>query len=83
MPLVKDKVKHLICLGIDNTKLIDSFHNIVGSIEEAGSAEEAVRKAMKAATPGDVVLLHRHVQVSTCSKTLRIGARNLKRLSEN
>ncbi|HQN55974.1 MAG TPA: UDP-N-acetylmuramoyl-L-alanine--D-glutamate ligase, partial [Saprospiraceae bacterium] len=57
MPLVKDKVKHLICLGIDNTKLIDSFHNIVGSIEEAGSAEEAVRKAMKAATPGDVVLL--------------------------
>ncbi len=57
MPLVKEKVKHLICLGVDNTKLINSFGDIVEGIEEAASAEEAVRKAMKAASPGDVVLL--------------------------
>lgn len=55
--LVQEKVKHLVCLGVDNTKLIDSFDQLIEGIEEASSAEEAVDKAMKAATSGDVVLL--------------------------
>lgn len=55
--LVKTKVKHLICLGLDNTKLIEAFGTEVEVLEEAGSATEAVQKAMKAAASGDVVLL--------------------------
>ncbi len=57
MPLVKDKVKHLVCLGLDNAKLRHSFNGIVNGIEEASSAEEAVNKALQAASKGDVVLL--------------------------
>ena len=55
--LVKTRVKHLICLGVDNQKLIETFGQALEGIEEAGSAKEAVQKAMKAAASGDVVLL--------------------------
>ncbi|MCO6460212.1 MAG: UDP-N-acetylmuramoyl-L-alanine--D-glutamate ligase [Saprospiraceae bacterium] len=56
-PLVSSKVKHLVCLGLDNAKLLNSFGDVVDGIEEARSAEEAVKKALEAATSGDVVLL--------------------------
>lgn len=51
------KVKALICLGVDNRKLHESFSGIVPEITDASSAEEAVKKAYGMAENGDVVLL--------------------------
>ncbi len=56
-PLVKEKVKALVCLGLDNRKLVESFKGIIPVIEEARSMEEAVKKAYKLAERGDTVLL--------------------------
>ena len=57
--LVRDKVKALVCLGVDNAKLHASFGPILGEakIKDAGSAEEAVKIASEFAADGDVVLL--------------------------
>ena len=57
--LVREKVKAIVCLGVDNAKIHAAFESMVGSdrITDALSAEEAVRKASKFAEPGDVVLL--------------------------
>ena len=57
--LVREKVKAIVCLGVDNAKIHAAFEEMVGSdhITDALSAEEAVRKASKFAAPGDVVLL--------------------------
>ncbi len=57
MPLVREKVKALVCLGLDNEKLKTSFGGILSKIEEASTAEEAVEKSMRLAEAGDVVLL--------------------------
>ncbi len=55
--LVSRKVKALICLGKDNSKLLQTFSGRVECIREAQSMEEAVRKAAREANPGDIVLL--------------------------
>lgn len=57
--LVKDKVKAIVCLGVDNTKIHNAFESIVGkeNITDTLSADEAVKAAAKYATDGDVVLL--------------------------
>ncbi len=55
--LVKAKVKAIICLGKDNSNLINAFVKTVKHIKEASSAAEAVSKAYDFASPGDVVLL--------------------------
>lgn len=55
--LVKEKVKILICMGIDNEKLHNSFGDKVEKIVDANSAEEAVKAAYEYATDGDTVLL--------------------------
>ncbi len=57
MTFVHEKVKAIICLGIDNTKIINAFSPIVDIIVEASSMEEAVKLASKAAEEGDTVLL--------------------------
>lgn len=57
MELVKDKVKAIICLGKDNSKIIDAFKEEIQIIEEAGTANEAVRKAYEIGQSGDAVLL--------------------------
>lgn len=54
---VKEKVKALICLGVDNKKLKDYFSGIVPVIMETQSVKELVRMALKASEEGDVVLL--------------------------
>ena len=58
-PLVKDKVKAIVCLGVDNRKIHEAFEGIVGSenMVDTLSAEEAVRECSRRAVPGDVVLL--------------------------
>jgi UDP-N-acetylmuramoylalanine--D-glutamate ligase len=59
--LIKDevqrKVKALICLGKDNSKLKKFFTGVVPVIRETQSVQELVRMAMKEAVAGDVVLL--------------------------
>ncbi|WP_196890703.1 UDP-N-acetylmuramoyl-L-alanine--D-glutamate ligase [Aureivirga marina] len=57
MPLVREKVKAIICLGVENQKIISTFENVIKTIEEANSAEEAVQKAYRIAEKGDTVLL--------------------------
>ena len=57
--LVRDKVKAIVCLGVDNSKIRSAFEEIVGADKfvETRSAEDAVKEADKFAEPGDVVLL--------------------------
>ncbi len=55
--LVKERVKAIVCLGVDNKKIIAAFKDIVPSIVETQSAKEAVTASFKLATKGDVVLL--------------------------
>ena len=55
--LVQEKVKALICLGKDNTKLITSFENIVPVVKTTDDLLKAVRWAKELANPGDTVLL--------------------------
>ena len=57
--VVKSKVKAIVCLGVDNSKIHAAYEGIVGAgnIVDTLSAEEAVKAAAKMAEAGDVVLL--------------------------
>ncbi len=57
MPLVREKVKAIICLGIDNTKIVDYFDDVVDLMIETTSIVEAVKIAQRIAESGDTVLL--------------------------
>ena len=57
MDLVENKVKAIICMGIDNSKIHEAFSTQIKIIEDTQSAEEAVNVATKYAKSGDVVLL--------------------------
>ena len=56
-PFVNEKVKAIICLGIDNAKLMENFGNMVDVIIETQFMSEAVKIAYKVASAGDNVLL--------------------------
>ena len=56
-PLINEKVKAIICLGVDNAKLMSHFGNMVDIIVETQSMTEAVKIAYKVAEKGDNVLL--------------------------
>jgi UDP-N-acetylmuramoylalanine--D-glutamate ligase len=55
--LVKSKVKAIICLGVDNEKIMESFNGVVDQIVEAKSALEAVAYGYRLAKDGETVLL--------------------------
>tara|TARA_B110000003_G_scaffold63669_1_gene64204 strand:+ start:2274 stop:3617 length:1344 start_codon:yes stop_codon:yes gene_type:complete len=57
IPLVREKVKAIICIGIDNSKIIESFSPFVEIIIENENMVEAVKNAYKIAEPKDNVLL--------------------------
>ena len=57
MSLVREKVKGIICLGVDNKKLADKFEGLVDMFVETTSMSEAVKIANKMAERGDTVLL--------------------------
>lgn len=57
MDLVRDKVKAIICLGVDNKKLIDTFSGVIPTIVEARSAMEAVAYGYRLAKSDETVLL--------------------------
>ena len=56
MSLVQHKVKAIVALGADNSKIIEAFQGVV-EIVDTDSMEKAVRKASRLAEKGDVVLL--------------------------
>jgi UDP-N-acetylmuramoylalanine--D-glutamate ligase len=55
--LVKEKVKGIICLGVDNDKLHNTFGSVLENIQDASTMKEAVNKAYKMGEKGDTVLL--------------------------
>lgn len=55
--VVRQKVKALICLGVDNHKLVEYFGSVVPSISQTQDVREAVAQGMAVAQPGEVVLL--------------------------
>ena len=55
--LVKEKVKAIVCLGLDNKKIVAAFKDTVPVIVETASAGECVRACFKLADKGDTVLL--------------------------
>jgi len=56
-PVVKQKVRAIVCLGKDNRKIIEAFSDIVPTIVEASSMVEAVRSSYYLARKGQTVLL--------------------------
>ena len=57
LPLVREKVKAIICLGLDNEKIKSTFGNVIDMIVETAGAEEAVKVSQKLAERGNAVLL--------------------------
>ncbi|MDD5151714.1 MAG: UDP-N-acetylmuramoyl-L-alanine--D-glutamate ligase [Flavobacterium sp.] len=57
MSMVREKVKAIICLGIDNKKIIDVFGNVVDIMVEVNTMEDAVKMAQRLTEKGDTVLL--------------------------
>jgi UDP-N-acetylmuramoylalanine--D-glutamate ligase len=57
MALVHEKVKAIICLGVDNKKIIDAFGNVVDMMVEVDNMHDAVNTARHIAEKGDTVLL--------------------------
>jgi UDP-N-acetylmuramoylalanine--D-glutamate ligase len=57
LPLVREKVKAIICLGVDNSKIMETFGNIADLMVETSAMAEAVKMAYRIAEKGDAVLL--------------------------
>lgn len=55
--MVKEKVKAIVCMGLDNTKIHAAFAGIVTTIVDTNSAADAVKAAFQLAESGDSVLL--------------------------
>jgi UDP-N-acetylmuramoylalanine--D-glutamate ligase len=55
--LAREKVKAIICLGLDNEKLHKAFSEEVGYIVDANNMQAAVQMAYNISEPGDIVLL--------------------------
>ena len=56
-PFINEKVKAIICLGMNNDPLFNAFGNMVDNIIETKNMSEAVQIAYKIATAGETVLL--------------------------
>jgi UDP-N-acetylmuramoylalanine--D-glutamate ligase len=54
--LVQEKVKAIVCMGVDNSKIHEAFDGLV-PLADTGNAADAVRAAFQLAAPGDAVLL--------------------------
>lgn len=57
LELVEEKVKGIVCLGVDNEKIHEAFGTTVEKMVDASSAAEAVQLAFNMSEKGDVVLL--------------------------
>lgn len=57
IPLVKKKVRAIVCLGVDNSKILSAFEGLVDNMVETQSMQDAVRAAYMLGRKGDTVLL--------------------------
>ncbi|MCW8980500.1 UDP-N-acetylmuramoyl-L-alanine--D-glutamate ligase [Altibacter sp.] len=57
LPLVNEKVKAIICLGVNNEKIVNAFGNVVDVMVETQSMQDAVQVAYRMAERGETVLL--------------------------
>jgi UDP-N-acetylmuramoylalanine--D-glutamate ligase len=57
LELVKDKVKAIVCLGMDNSRILQTFGGLVPAMVETNNMADAVKAAYLLGVPGDVVLL--------------------------
>ena len=57
LPYVHEKVKAIVCLGVDNTPILQTFYSVIDNIVETRSMTDAVQAAQRFATAGDTVLL--------------------------
>lgn len=57
LPLVKEKVKAIVCLGVDNKKLLDFFGDKVATIIDANDVNKAIQASYNLANDGDSVIL--------------------------
>ncbi|GAA4765471.1 MULTISPECIES: UDP-N-acetylmuramoyl-L-alanine--D-glutamate ligase [Flavobacterium] len=57
LSLVNEKVKAIICLGVDNAKIIETFADVVDVLVETTNMNDAVKQAYRIAEKGDTVLL--------------------------
>lgn len=57
MPLVREKVKSIVCLGVDNEKIRTAYANVVDAFVEVQSMNDAVKMAQSFSESGDTVLL--------------------------
>ena len=55
--LVKEKVKAIVCMGLDNSKIHEAFEEDIPLLIDTKSAREAVQAAFQLSEKGDVVLL--------------------------
>ena len=76
--LAKEKIKAIVCLGKNNSKIHEAFKGIVKNIVDASSMEEAVKASYYLARNGDTVCFRRHVPVSICLKIMKIVEFSLK-----
>lgn len=57
LPLVSEKVKAIVCLGVDNQKIVDAFCNVVDVFVEVDNMSDAVKMSQRLSEKGDTVLL--------------------------
>ncbi|TSJ80912.1 MAG: UDP-N-acetylmuramoyl-L-alanine--D-glutamate ligase [Candidatus Cardinium sp.] len=57
LPIVRDRVKAIICLGKENNAIVQAFRPLGLPIEETQKLSSAIDSALSIALPGDVVLL--------------------------
>jgi UDP-N-acetylmuramoylalanine--D-glutamate ligase len=57
LPLIHEKVKAIVCLGVDNQKIINIFSSVVDVLVEAKDMKTAVKAAYSLSQKGDAVLL--------------------------
>ncbi|WP_282630341.1 UDP-N-acetylmuramoyl-L-alanine--D-glutamate ligase [Empedobacter sedimenti] len=57
LPFVKKKVKAIVCLGVDNAKIVDFFSPYIDTIVETNNMKDCVEQSYKLATKGETVLL--------------------------
>ncbi|MDM1073578.1 UDP-N-acetylmuramoyl-L-alanine--D-glutamate ligase [Empedobacter brevis] len=57
LPFVKKKVKAIVCLGVDNSKLVEFFSPYIETIIETNTMKDCVEQSYKLATKGEAVLL--------------------------
>lgn len=57
MELVREKVKAIVCMGVDNAPILSAFGDVIADIADTHSVKDAVKAAYALADKGDVVLL--------------------------